>query len=208
MELTWLGHSCFRLTSGDHVLIIDPYQPGSVPGLTPLTESAHEVLCTHGHADHSARDAIGSLPAEGPSPFKVSSYASWHDERQGRLRGANTIFEIRCEGLSSVHLGDLGCMPGSEVITALHRCDVQLIPVGGYYTIDGAQAVRLVRRLEPALVIPMHFRTGSIGYEEISTAEDFLSRLPSFTCMDSSSLTLPQRLHAGCICLSPLHAAR
>jgi L-ascorbate metabolism protein UlaG (beta-lactamase superfamily) len=99
-------------------------------------------------------------------------------------------------------------MPDSEVITALHRCDVLLIPVGGYYTIDGAQAARLVRRLEPALVIPMHYRMGAIGYEVLSTAEDFLSRLPSFRCMDVSSLTLPQKFSVGCLRLTPLHAAR
>ena len=45
-------------------------------------------------------------------------------------------------------------------------------------TIDAAAAAELVRRLHPRLVLPMHFRRGEQGFPELTTLEDFLSRLP------------------------------
>ena len=53
-----------------------------------------------------------------------------------------------------------------------------MLPVGGTYTIDAAAAAELVRRLHPRLVLPMHFRRGEQGFPELTTLEDFLSRLP------------------------------
>ena len=52
------------------------------------------------------------------------------------------------------------------------------IYIRGTYTIDAAAAAELVRRLHPRLVLPMHFRRGEQGFPELTTLEDFLSRLP------------------------------
>ena len=52
MTLTWLGHACFLLESEDGRVVFDPYEPGSVPGLTLPEVSADLVLCSHGHHDH------------------------------------------------------------------------------------------------------------------------------------------------------------
>ena len=35
MKLIWNGHSCFTIQSEDGTLVLDPYQDGSVPGLSP-----------------------------------------------------------------------------------------------------------------------------------------------------------------------------
>ena len=49
MKITYLGHSCFKITSEGYAIILDPYQDKSVPGYRPLREQADQVLCSHEH---------------------------------------------------------------------------------------------------------------------------------------------------------------
>ena len=35
--------------------------------------------------------------------------------------------------------------------------DILLVPTGGFYTIDSSQASDLVKKIEPSIVIPMHY---------------------------------------------------
>lgn len=57
MELTWLGHSGFRLKIEDAVILIDPWMTGNP--LFPedrradAVDGATHILLTHGHGDHS-----------------------------------------------------------------------------------------------------------------------------------------------------------
>jgi L-ascorbate metabolism protein UlaG (beta-lactamase superfamily) len=52
--------------------------------------------------------------------------------------------------------------------------DYLLIPVGGYYTIDAAQATEICLAAKPKCIIPMHYRTANSGYPEIATVDEFL----------------------------------
>ena len=58
MNITWIGHSCFKIESDGYIVITDPYEDGYVPGLKPLRESADMVLCSHEHGDHNARSLV------------------------------------------------------------------------------------------------------------------------------------------------------
>lgn len=107
MKLTWLGHSCFRVEYDDYAIVLDPYAPGSVPGLAPLDVEADEVLCSHEHGDHGYRAAVRLRPARRPSPFSVTRVASAHDDRGGSLRGPNTVHVLEAGGVRAAHLGDL-----------------------------------------------------------------------------------------------------
>ena len=175
MTISWLGHSCFLLNSGGFRLLLDPYH--CVRGLPDVAAEADVVCCSHDHFDHAYLDQI-TCTAGKPSPFTVEEVQTFHDDQGGKLRGENTVRRFTAEGISVVHLGDLGHQLNSEQIAALTPCDVLLLPVGGTYTIDAAAAAELVRRLHPRLVLPMHFRRGEQGFPELTTLEDFLSRLP------------------------------
>lgn len=88
---------------------------------------------------------------------------TFHDEVQGRKQGPNTVFRLSAEGVSICHCGDLGHRLSEEQLEALERIDVLLVPVGGRFAIDAAQADRLRRRLRPSVTIPMHYRTRAMG---------------------------------------------
>ncbi len=95
----------------------------------------------------------------------------------GELRGKNTVHCFRAEGLSVVHLGDLGHLLSPEQIHAIGPCDVLLIPIGGVFTIDSAEAKTIVDALSPSVVVPMHYRLGKIDFPELSTVDEFISKL-------------------------------
>ena len=57
------------------------------------------------------------------------------------------------------HLGDLGHVPDETLYQELVGTDVLMIPVGGNYTIDAVQALEICRRVEPNIILPMHYKT-------------------------------------------------
>jgi L-ascorbate metabolism protein UlaG (beta-lactamase superfamily) len=170
MKIEWLGHACFRL---DESLVIVPYKDNSVPNLAPLRTSANRVICSHQHADHSGIENVEIVP--GDDSFEITEVACWHDDQQGALRGPNTIFVIRKNGEKLVHLGDLGHFPTDEQLEQIKDADYLLIPVGGYYTIDAAMAVKICEAAAPKHIIPMHYRTEEYGYPELATIDDFMN---------------------------------
>lgn len=172
MKIQYLGHACFKLITGENSLVIDPYADGSVPGLSPLREKATAVICSHQHADHSGTSCI-ELTDGDKFVFEIEEIASWHDDQQGALRGPNTIHVISCDNCRIAHLGDLGCALNEEQKAKLQNLDVLMIPVGGHFTIDAAQAAEIAKELAPKCVIPMHYRGEDFGYEVLGTVDQF-----------------------------------
>lgn len=107
MKLIWNGHSCFTLATEAGTLVIDPYEDGSVPGLSPSIWRLTPSIA----ATSTGTTATGPRwPSAGsPVPWEVEELATWHDEVQGAKRGPNTMRIFSAEGLRVAHLGDLGC---------------------------------------------------------------------------------------------------
>lgn len=188
MEITYLGHACFKLKSKKSGMVItDPYAPSTGPTLSKPT--ADIVTLSHSHADHSAREQIsgiagtpplvidtaGDYEIKGISLFGISSY---HDNQYGALRGPNIIFNIIIDGISVCHLGDLGQESlTSEQVARIGEVDVLLCPVGGYSSLDAKAAIGVLNQLEPKVFVPMHYRTPAHNPDLFSQ----LAPLESFT---------------------------
>lgn len=172
MKITYLGHSCFQIESQGYSVVLDPYREGSVPGYRPVQAEADGVLCSHDHNDHGGAECV-TLRQGTVSPFTVETIQTWHDDQQGALRGSDTIHILDDGQCRIAHLGDLGCELTVEQKEKLKGLTALLIPVGGYYTIDAAQASALADELDPTVVIPMHYRGESFGYDVIGTLEQF-----------------------------------
>ena len=132
MKITWLGHSCFKVESRGYAVVLDPYEDGSVPGCLPVRETADEVLCSHEHFDHNFRAGVTLRKPEG-KPLKVETISTWHDDKNGELRGSNKIHILDDGQVRAAHMGDLGCGLAPEQLEMLKGVDVILIPVGVVY---------------------------------------------------------------------------
>jgi L-ascorbate metabolism protein UlaG (beta-lactamase superfamily) len=163
MEITWLGHSCFRLKGSDAIVVTDPCGPDYGYNIGKLTASI--VTTSHQHADHSYVQAVsGARVIGGPGEYEfggilIIGMPTYHDDQNGAERGKNTVFLIKIDEVTICHLGDLGHLLTSQQAELLGNIDVLLIPVGGVYTIDAQAAAKVARQLEPKIVIPMHYKT-------------------------------------------------
>ncbi|NLC32946.1 MAG: MBL fold metallo-hydrolase [Clostridiales bacterium] len=184
MLITYHGHSEFLLeTEGGLRILLDPFNP-DIPFAYREVE-ADIVTCSHDHADHNHIQkvkghpiVINELGFHSPADeVGITGYPSFHDDVQGAKRGKNTIYLIQIEGLRIVHLGDLGALPDEKTLQMLKSADVLLIPVGGTYTIAAPEAAALAKRLNARITIPMHYKKGTQGLQNISSAEGFIQAM-------------------------------
>lgn len=189
MDISYLGHSCFKLRGKTGTVVTDPFDPKI--GLAPIKTSADVVTVSHHHFDHDFISAVSGT-ARKEKPFiidlpgeyelmeiSVFAFSTFHDDQQGKLRGVNNIMAIHLDGINVVHLGDLGHTLSDKLIDDLGKIDVLIVPVGGVYTIGPKQASQIVEAVEPSIVIPMHYQLPSLDeqFKELSSVEVFLKEM-------------------------------
>jgi len=164
MELTWLGHSCFRLRGKDATLITDPAAPSTGYSLGRL--SADIVTISHAHPGHSYVRAVSGEPkvVDGPGEYEIeqvliTGVQTYHDAEHGKRLGRNTAYLITMDDVQICHLGDLGDALDDRAQEALNGADVLLVPVGGGNALDAERAVEVIAQIEPRLIVPMHYAT-------------------------------------------------
>lgn len=198
MKLKWLGHACFKLTTNAGTrIVIDPYDENT--GYGTLDVAADLLITSHAHHDHSNVQSVKGyekrIGTEGICAFrdvKVTTLKSWHDAFGGAKRGENLLTRIEADGETVVHLGDLGHAPDAEQLGFISNVDVLLIPIGGYFTIDTAEAIGIIEKAAPKAVVPMHYKTAKNEYP-IATKDEFCEKMK------------PRRLDANEADISSLH---
>jgi len=191
MIITWLGHSCFKIESNGYSVVLDPYANGYVPGLGNIDVSTNQVICSHNHSDHNAKEVV-TIISTNSTPFSIELIPTYHDDKMGTLRGTNNITIID-DGTSIIaHFGDLGCMLTKEQIDKLSHLDAILIPVGGFYTINSKQAYEIVKQLNPKHVIPMHYQGESFGYGVLEKVDSFIKYFDKLTYKDTNTTSLDE----------------
>lgn len=187
MIINYLGHSCFKLKGKQGTVINDPFE--DYIGFQMPVTSADIVTVSHSHKDHNniskvrgttrrpnpfIIDAPGEYEVGGVSVFGVTSF---HDNQQGVERGENIIFTSFLDDLRICHLGDLGHELDEETVSQIGLIDILFVPVGGTFTLDPKQAVRVAQSLDPSIVIPMHYKTALHNpdvFAALATVEDFV----------------------------------
>jgi L-ascorbate metabolism protein UlaG (beta-lactamase superfamily) len=172
MELTWLGHSCFRLKGKDATLLTDPPSPTTGYALGRVT--ADIVTISHDHSGHNYVKGVGGEPrvVTGPGEYEIeqvliTGVRTFHDREHGKLRGRNTAYLITIDDVHICHLGDLGDRLDEKALGELANADVLLVPVGGQYTLDAERASEVIAQLEPRIIVPMHYQTPTYKYPEM-----------------------------------------
>ena len=175
MEITWYGHSCFRLTERNYATVVtDPYDNKSI-GYSPLKLRSDIVTVSHDAPGHSNTDAVKgtSHVIDGAGEFEIGSVfitgvqtdgsASSRKKNKDKDDPArNTIYVFDYDGITVAHLGDLKQTPTQSEIESLGTINVALVPVGGGGGLNAAKAAEVISLIEPNLVIPMHYSTPAV----------------------------------------------
>lgn len=196
MLIRWFGQSSFYIISDSGVKIItDPYMPSSAGGFLnykAIQVPADIVTVSHDHKDHSYTDSIPDGYEVITRPvskmikgINIRGVESYHDADSGAHRGKDIIFIFEVDGVRICHLGDLGYVLSLAEVEDLGRVDILLIPIGGKYTIDPNEATQLVNRMNPHIVIPMHYKTDKADILPFSV-DDFINGKSNVVRLDSS----------------------
>lgn len=171
MEITWYGHSCFRLTERNMAtVVVDPFDNKSI-GYFPLKLKADIVTVSHDAPGHNNTDSVKGTShiITGPGEFEIGGVfiTGVQTDGAGRAKKAreasrNTLYVFDYDGLTVAHLGDLKQVPTQTEVEALGTVNVALIPVGGGGGLNAAKATEVVSLLEPNIVIPMHYSTSDV----------------------------------------------
>ncbi len=206
MEITWYGHSCFRLTERNYVTVVtDPYD-NKVIGYDPLKLKAEIVTVSHDAPGHNNSDAVKGTThvLTGPGEFEIGGVfitAVQTDSAGKKTKDVtrNTIYVFDYDGITVAHLGDLQKIPTQSEIELLGTVNVALVPVGGGNSLNAAKAAEVVSMLEPNLVIPMHYFTpdSKLKLDEINKfiKEMGLSKQDAQPSLKVSRSSLPDETH-------------
>jgi L-ascorbate metabolism protein UlaG (beta-lactamase superfamily) len=203
----WHGQSFFEIESSQGTRIVT--DPHAIEAFGRTEVSAHLVLISHFHSDHNQIGVIKNqakakilyglkMSAKRPDwnpidetfrDVHIRSVGVYHDDVEGMERGKNTVFILEVDGLRIVHLGDLGHLLSAKAVREIGPVDVLMIPVGGVYTINGADAKQVVAQLKPRqYIIPMHY--GTKVFEDLLPADEFLEDQKNVKKFVSNKLTV------------------
>jgi len=181
VDITWLGHSCFKIRGSQAIIVTDPFPPNMGYTLGKIT--ADIVTVSHLHPSHSYNEGINGEHrlVKGPGEYEISGVlmlgiATFHDAVKGQSKGKNTVYLMEVDGVAICHLGDIGHVLSDAQVEELGNVDILMVPVGGVSTINASMAAEMIRKLEPKIVLPMHYKTPKTT-RDLEPVDNFLKEM-------------------------------
>src|SRR6185369_3267969 len=173
MNIQYYGDYCFKISTKpagrateDVIIWTDLLEKGA--GLRAPQGQADLVFLTHGNTE-GVKETLKGEPTvfDAPGEYSVKGIAAFgfpafRDGAEGKERGQNTLFIFESEDIHIAFLGALGHDLSPEVLDKLNGVDILFIPVGGAGTISSKLAAEMVRKIEPKIVIPMHYKIAGL----------------------------------------------
>lgn len=168
MTIQFFGVSCFKITTkivNEEVsLITDPYS--EKVGKLPRNLNGDIVtISRRTHEHHNNIEAAGekAFLVEHPGEYEVRGIPIYgtpatHEKNEPKDYHRNTIYHFLVDDVRMVHLGGLDKPLTDEQLAQIGEVDVLMIPVGGGDVLAAQAAADLVTRMEPRVVIPMHYK--------------------------------------------------
>lgn len=185
MDITWYGHSCFRISERSHASVVtDPFDESLGYDMPRL--KADIVTISHAAPGHDNIDAVRGLQhiIEGPGEYEIGGVfiigVVTYDRTLENPR-RNVIYVFDYTNLTVAHLGNLDHVPSQTMIDALGQIDVVLVPVGGGSSLSSSQAAEVISLLEPSIVVPMHFQTEVGRISDLDPVDRFMKEMGANT---------------------------
>lgn len=190
IKIKWLGHACYKIYFDDIQVVVDPFEKGYVPGYRDISTSADIILASHKHNDHYGMNEVQQLlrMINGVNVTKVDTF---HDDENGALRGKNTVHIMEYKGVKVAHFGDIGHTLTEEQVKQIGNVDIAIVPIGGTYTVRAPEAKTICEQVNAKVIIPMHYRSGSQGFDVLETTEEFESLFCNVNHYDSDEYIIP-----------------
>ena len=202
MDITWYGHSCFRLTERGRISVVtDPYAESI--GLPPLKLKADVLTVSHDSAGHNNIDGVKghTYVLGGPGEYEIGdtffSGIAMHEVIDEENYKKNVAYLIQYNPINVLHLGDLSHVPDQSTIEALGEVHVVLVPVGGGQGLTASQAAEVIALIEPNYIVPMHYAIPGLNLD-LDPVDKFLkemgvSKIEEVETLKVSATNLPEQ---------------
>jgi L-ascorbate metabolism protein UlaG (beta-lactamase superfamily) len=179
LEISYLGHSAFRLRGKEVTVVTDPFPPQL--GISMGKPQAQIVTVSHGSANHSYIAGVGGEPrsVRGPGEYEIENLliagvATASEPGRGAL---NTAYVLRFDDLTVCHLGDMRGKLSDAQVEAIGSINLLLVPVGGGSVLGPRDASEVINQLDPKIVVPMHYAIDGSSAEGLEPVDHFCREL-------------------------------
>lgn len=181
MTINWYGEGCFKIQEDGVTLLIDPVD--SSTGLSAPRFKSDIIIKTlmpalkPGKAKpETSDDGAHIVPGPGEYEIKGVGVSGWPLLKDSSEESLKCVYRVRFSDLTLGFLGSLSQFNEPEILEELGTVDILFIPGGGKPFIDQEAAAKLIRQIEPKLVIPTHFAVSGLKRKADSVA-DFLKEV-------------------------------
>lgn len=196
MELQFYGANCVAASGKNVRLVIDDNLAGL--GAKSVTKDSDVVLATS-PIIRLAEKASPKLLIDGPGEYEVSDVSVYgiaargHMDEPGSLKA--TMYKLVYNEVAVLITGHIYPELSEQQLEQIGEVDAMLVPVGGNgYTLDAVGALKLVKSIEPRLVIPTHYDDKSLKFE---VAQQPLEQAIKELAMEPQETTAKLKLKPG-----------
>lgn len=166
MEIQYFGGNCIRLSSKKATVVVDDNLVQL--GQKSIIKQGDIVLKTTPNIEVTAPTA--KILIDSPGEYEVSGVsvhgipARSHLDEDGKKTA--TVFKVMGDDIRLAIIGHIYPELNDKQLESLGTVDVLIIPTGGNgYTLDSIGSLKLIKKIEPKLVIPTHYADKDIKYE-------------------------------------------
>lgn len=166
-EIEYKGANCVVISTKKQVVVVDPKL--SIVGLKDVVLKDAVELSTDVRFSIKNQDAKLSIdsPGEyGVSDFDIRGIAAQRHLDSEDKPFASTIFRVEVGEVRIVIVGNIYEKLSEDQLEEIGLTDILILPVGGNgYTLDAVSASKVASRIDPKVIIPIHYADKSIKYE-------------------------------------------
>lgn len=164
MDIQFYGANCISISGKKFRLVIDDNLADL--GKKSVTKDGDVVLYT---GLHSAPAVTSPLVVDHPGEYEVAGVSIYGIAARGHMEesGAKnvTMYKMIIDDIRVVVTGHIYPELSERQLEELGTVDVLFVPVGGNgYTTDPVGALKLIKKIDPKIVIPTHFDAKGINY--------------------------------------------
>lgn len=166
-DIEYKGANCLVITTKGLTIVTDPKL--SLVGLKDQPVKERLVVATEDR--FVVDDGSTRLVVSGPGEYEVGPVAiigklvTRHIDTPDQPK-QSTMYRMEIGDIRLGIVGNIAPDLSEDDLETLGVIDILIIPVGGTgYTLDSTNATKLVRKIEPKVIIPVHYQDKGLNYE-------------------------------------------
>jgi len=176
MVINWYGEGCFKVQIGDFTLVSDPFD--SKLGLNPARGKFDVLLKTISAWPAPEEEKQEGAVLIGPGEYEIKGFEI-HGIPLTKESSDNffkTIYFVKTEDANLCFLGHIADYPDEDALGELKSVDVLFVPAGGKPFIKPELVAKLVKQINPKIIVPMFFKVPGLK-RQASDIKEFVDEL-------------------------------